>query len=171
VPLTIRPELITPPWIRYNPPEVKYQVASPIDPVDLPKCDMWAYGLALWEIFLDGASFFRKSWLDDAACVKTWPESLQSNAGEMAEVGADTDFLSDVSPMETEESGRTLFGYFDPRRLSGLATEFISSIKFGGGFIDKAILRKFLNRSLQVDPKDRPSKITLGPLMSTWKYV
>jgi hypothetical protein len=132
---------------------------------------MWAYGLALWEIFQNGAAFFKKSWRDEIAYEKTWPESLISDTGRKTDLPADasTDLVSDASLPESEESARTLFGRFDPRHLAKLATEFINSIKFGGGFVDKAILRKFLNRALQVDPKDRPSKITLGPLMSTWK--
>lgn len=156
---------------RYNPPEVGNQDVSPISLVDLPKCDMWAYGLALWEIFQDGATFFKKSWLDKALFAKSWPESLLSDGHRTADlpVGSEIDVVSDVSPPKTEGSESTLFGRFDPQHLSGLATEFINSIKFGGGFVDKAILRKFLSRALQVDPKDRPSRITLGPLMSTWK--
>jgi hypothetical protein len=153
---------------RYNPPEVECQDLSPIDPVDLPKCDMWAYGLALWEIFQNGATFFKKSWPDEATNQKIRPESLISNTGTVANFPPDAS-ESDEPILESEENARTLFGRFDPRHLARLATEFIGSIKFGGGFVDKAILRKFLHRALQVDPKDRPSKITLGPLMSTWK--
>jgi hypothetical protein len=70
---------------------------------------------------------------------------------------------------QSGDSARTLFGRFDPRHLAKLANDFISGIRFGGGFVDKAILRKFLDRALQVDPRYRPSKVTLGPLMSTWK--
>lgn len=156
---------------RYNPPEVECQDISPIDPADLPKCDMWAYGLALWEIFQNGATFFKKSWRDEPTNQKTWPESLISNSGTAANLPTDGSIASksDASLLQSEESARTLFGQFDPRHLARLATEFIGNIKFGGGFVDKAILRKFLHRALQIDPKDRPSKITLGPLMSTWK--
>jgi len=132
---------------------------------------MWAYGLALWEIFQNGATFFKKSWRDETTYEQTCSESFISDTGRMAALLSDNraDLVLDVSIPESEESARTLFGRFDPRHLANLATEFINSIKFGGGFIDKAILRKFLNQALQVDPKDRPSKITLGPLMSSWK--
>ncbi len=158
---------------RYNPPEVECQDLSPIDPVDLTKCDMWAYGLALWEIFQNGATFFKKSWQDETTYGKTCSESFISDTCRTADlpVDASTDIVSDASIPESEESARTLFRRFYPRNLANLATEFINGIKFGGGFVDKAILRKFLNRALQVDPKDRPSRIILGPLMSTWKYV
>lgn len=131
---------------------------------------MWAYGLALWEIFQDGARFFKKSWLDEASFAKSWPESLLSDAGGTAGHQVDdVESLSAASPLGTGDRGKTLFKRFDPGHLSGLATKFINNLKFGGGFVDKAIIRKFLNRALQVNPKDRPSKITLGPLMSTWK--
>jgi hypothetical protein len=156
---------------RYNPPEVECQDSSPIDLVDLPKRDMWAYSLALWEIFQNGAIFFKKSWRDEATYQKTWSESLISNTSTAANLPANASIASesDAPLLQSEDSARTLFGRFDPRHLARLATEFIGSLKFGGGFVDKAILRKFLHRALQVDPKDRPSKITLGPLMSTWK--
>lgn len=155
---------------RYNPPEVECQDLSPIDPLDLPKCDMWAYGLALWEIFQNGATFFKKSWRDETTYERTCSESFILNNGKTTVLLADpNDRISDASVLESNESARTLFGRFDPRHLAELATQFISDINFGGGFVDKAILRKFLDRALQVDPKDRPSKITLGPLMSTWK--
>jgi hypothetical protein len=131
---------------------------------------MWAYGLALWEIFENGAIFFKKGWRDEATNQKTWPESLISNTGKAENLLSDVSIASESdASLHSEESARTLFGWFDPKHLARLATEFIGSIKFGGGFVDKAILRKFLHRALQVDPKDRPSKITLGPLMSTWK--
>lgn len=132
---------------------------------------MWAYGLALWEIFQNGATFSPKNWRDEATNQKKCPESHISNPGRAANLPADasTASESDTSLLESEESARTLFGRFDLRHLARLATEFIDGIKFGGGFVDKAILRKFLHRALQVDPKDRPSKITLGPLMGTWK--
>lgn len=157
--------------IRYNPPEVNYQDTSPIELVDLLKCDMWAYGLALWEIFQDGATFFKKSWQDETLFARSWPESFLSDADRTIECPdyADSNAISEVAPPEIEESTNTHFGRFDPRHLSKLATEFIDSLKFGGGFVDKAILRKFLGRALQVDPNDRPSRITLGPLMSMWK--
>jgi len=132
---------------------------------------MWAYGLALWEIFQNGATFFKKSWRDETKYENTFSERFMSNTVKTAELstGASNNRTPDVSLPESEESARTLFGRFDPRHLAKLATQFINSIKFGGGFVDKAILRKFLDRALQIDPKDRPSKITLGPLMSTWK--
>jgi len=132
---------------------------------------MWAYGLALWEIFQDGAIYFKKSWRDEKIYEKASSESFKLSTGIKADSPIDgrNGKTPSASLPESEESARTLFGRFDPRHLAKLAIQFINNIKFGGGFIDKAILRKFLDRALQIDPKDRPSKITLGPLMSTWK--
>ncbi|WKT54228.1 Ankyrin repeat [Fusarium oxysporum f. sp. vasinfectum] len=41
----------------YNAPEVHDQENCPINQSDLHKCDVWAFGLLAWEVFLDGKEY------------------------------------------------------------------------------------------------------------------
>ncbi|KAK0721372.1 hypothetical protein B0T21DRAFT_338099 [Apiosordaria backusii] len=41
----------------YNAPEVQNQNACPILPPDLPQCDIWSFGLLLWEACLGGLAY------------------------------------------------------------------------------------------------------------------
>lgn len=45
----------------YNAPEVKTQDLFPIERKDLSKCDIWAFGLMVWEACLGGQEY--TSWL------------------------------------------------------------------------------------------------------------
>jgi hypothetical protein len=64
-----------------------------------------------------------------------------------------------------------ILGTFDFMHLSTLGKDFINSLYFGSAFVDKACLRLFISRALQIDPLLRPSQIQLGPVMTRWKYV
>lgn len=44
----------------YNAPEVLDQKLYPIDRENLQKCDIWAFGLLLWEICIGGAEYLTK---------------------------------------------------------------------------------------------------------------
>jgi serine/threonine protein kinase len=156
--------------VRYNPPEVDSQETYPIDANDLPKCDIWAYALGLWEILSDGTTYFQDSWRSQASYKRAWPDTLLSDgSGSTNADDIDVDCTPDSSTLASVKTKVSAFGSFDPKNLSGLADQFLKSINFGSAFIDKAVLRKLLSRALQVDPKDRPAKITLGPLMGNWK--
>lgn len=43
--------------IRYNAPEVEDQGRYPIDRADLPRCDIWALGLLIWEACIGGKDY------------------------------------------------------------------------------------------------------------------
>lgn len=42
---------------RYQAPEVEKQAYQPIEPENLFKCDVWAFGLLVWEVLLDGQHY------------------------------------------------------------------------------------------------------------------
>ncbi|KAI1085262.1 hypothetical protein F5B20DRAFT_137203 [Whalleya microplaca] len=48
-------------WVtRYNAPEVQNQLSCPIDRTALHKCDVWAFGLLVWETILDGEEYTKR---------------------------------------------------------------------------------------------------------------
>jgi serine/threonine protein kinase len=52
--------------VSYNAPEVEDQSNHPIDQADLPKCDVWALGLLIWEACIGGEeylAYLRNNWL------------------------------------------------------------------------------------------------------------
>lgn len=152
---------------RYNAPEVEHQDKYPLSAENLIKCDMWAFALTLWEILDGGGTFFKKSWREHPSYGKSWPISLVSAKNEKS--------LTDRAPVKDNietaiGSTQHVFGNFDFKHLCTLGRDFINSLDFGSAFADKACLRLFINRALQVDPLLRPSRIRLGPVMTRWKY-
>ena len=153
---------------RYNAPEVENQDKYPLSAESLVKCDVWAFALALWEILDDGDTFFKKTWRDHPPYAESWPLSLIST-GQENSLGEET--LVEKSIAAPLDDRQKAFGTFDLKHLCTLGKDFINSLYFGSAFADKACLRLFIHRALQVDPLSRPSKIQLGPIMTKWKYV
>jgi serine/threonine protein kinase len=44
-------------FVSYNAPEVEEQGSYPIDRAELPKCDVWALGLLIWEACIGGEEY------------------------------------------------------------------------------------------------------------------
>jgi hypothetical protein len=152
---------------RYNAPEVENQDIYQLSAEGLIKCDVWAFALALWEILDGGGTFFKKSWRGHPSYAKSWPLSLISADERSLSDGT----LAEESIAEPSDGGQHVFGTFDLKHLCTIGKDFINSLNFGSAFADKACLRLFIHRALQVDPLLRPLKIQLGPIMTKWKYV
>jgi hypothetical protein len=152
---------------RYNAPEVETQDKYPLSSEGLVKCDIWAFALALWEILDGGNSYFKKSWRGQPSFAKTWPISLISAEQQKSSShGTPVEGSVTTSPID---SSQNIFGTFDFTHLADLGKQLINSLNFGSAFTDKACLRLFFSRALQVDPLLRPLKIKLGPIVTKWK--
>ena len=163
---------------RYNAPEVQSQKVRNLEPKGLYKCDIWAYGLLLWEILADGASYFKKSWRTDPNLGHS-----RSTSRDFVFVQPDPDIdkleskstgsLSSFENIEASEDGATnyrIFGNFDKRNLRNLARDFVNSTLGVNVFFEKSFLRKLMENTLQEDPSLRISDLTKTPIMGIWKY-
>jgi hypothetical protein len=135
---------------RYNAPEVACQTTKVIASEDLPKCDIWAYGLLVWEILIDGAHYFDKSWTNDpshlcrlgcveGACVDTSYENFDKSQ------------LRELAIKSTKNS-------YQDASMSEFCISFAMSA-----------LRALFRKTLQVEPAVRPSDLMAFPIMKTWK--
>lgn len=128
---------------RYNAPEVPRQETTQISPENLHKCDIWAFGLLVWEILKDGGRYFDSRWM------------------------ADTSIIESVGVPE-----EIAFENFDFSLLRGYAVTFLRQMpnqdSFCGDFA-KAALRALLSNTLQIDPVARRSNLKAFPIMTTWK--
>jgi hypothetical protein len=133
---------------RYNAPEV---TAGVLSSQDLPKCDIWAYGLLVWEILKDGDCYFDKSWI------------MQGRSHSTDLSGA------------LQASDDLLFTHFNKSRLQELALTFLKeklglsrSIGTASGF-SPATLRGLLVKTLHMEPASRPCDLRKFPIMTAWK--
>ncbi|KAF4634220.1 hypothetical protein G7Y89_g3891 [Cudoniella acicularis] len=159
----------------YNAPEVELQDTCKIDRDALHKCDIWAYGLAIWEIFADGARYFDSSWATNPAY--TSEASLgppgYSEAPRATVTPSDTSYVmisahSELKNPAPDPRKQTGLGSFDLKHLRRLSRRFVGTLRFPGLTIEKGYLLKLLDNTLQVDPNLRPSQITLLPTMVDW---
>jgi hypothetical protein len=135
---------------RYNAPEVTCQTSREISSEDLPKCDIWAYGLLVWEILKDGTCYFDKSW--------TTESSHFCSSGYVDRASADKSYEN-----------------FDKNQLRELAIMTVYEMDGGNrrnlGSHDFAMagLRGLFGKTLQVEPAARPSDLMAFPIMTSWK--
>ncbi|KAH8646463.1 hypothetical protein BGZ60DRAFT_570650, partial [Tricladium varicosporioides] len=174
----------------YNAPEVQLQEVFGIEPTLLYKCDIWAYGLLVWEIFADGKLYFSRDWEIDEMLSAQVPfcEDPDSKLGHLLTKRSNPSSSSsraatrhpeirNVAPrakLESKKEGgestvsKANFGTFDQKHLRALGKAFICRLPFPSCTIEKGYILKLLDRTLEVSPSVRLSRITPVPIMTKW---
>ncbi|KAJ5660223.1 hypothetical protein N7507_006674 [Penicillium longicatenatum] len=140
----------------YNAPEVAAQKDRPIPIEQLHKCDIWAFGLCVWEILADGNLYFQRGWKNDFA-YKRPPSYTASSSPKTSK--------PQVTP---DEDGQDAFGHFDLFHLRGISIRFLESMNIPGIGFEKGFLRPLLNGTLDVDPSKRISDLSRLPIIGFW---
>jgi hypothetical protein len=171
---------------RYNAPEVEFQDTNKIEREALHKCDIWAYGLCVWELFADGARYFDSSWANHPAYASQVsldpPKYDSSQPNSPASASSSTEYIQsdasyDLSSRDelctpaSDPGKHSGLGTFDSKHLRRLSPKFAQTLRFPGFTIEKGYLIKLFENTLQVDASLRPSQITLLPTMTDWEYV
>ncbi|KAI9773188.1 MAG: hypothetical protein M1840_008309 [Geoglossum simile] len=156
----------------YNAPEVQSQTVQVLDPKSLHKCDIWAYGLLLWETIAGGATYFRKSWRTDPSYAHPTSCELPQDI-----CGVDQTSSGTESWLHTSHTGSNngasedahIFGNFDKKNLRSLGKKFADEMFVGAEyFFEKAYVRKLLENTLQDNPTLRISDLSRTPIVGVW---
>jgi multidrug resistance protein len=151
---------------RYNAPEVLHQKTTPISGENLHKCDIWSYGLLVWEILGDGTVFFQTKWRQESAFARSLEKSPSLQITEVSGRQQTDDCGSAERSIDIDKEG--VLGTFDVKHLKSLAKQFVDSYKgFSSGF-EKSYLKPVFERTLQVDPAARLSDLTRLPIFGIW---
>ncbi|KAK2763147.1 hypothetical protein FQN54_009783 [Arachnomyces sp. PD_36] len=142
----------------YNAPEVAEQKDQPIPVEDLHKCDIWAFGLCVWEILADGKVYFQRSWRSN-------PIYARPSSSIISTLTPSSDSHDRLS---SDVDDQHVLGSFDPSHLKALANEFVNSLWIPGMGLEKGFLRPLLERTLQVDPAKRISDLSRLPIIGFW---
>lgn len=161
----VGPVLSTNPSHRYNAPEVAQQKLAPIEWENLHKCDIWAYGLLVWEILANGEIYFKRKWRHDPELARTAREALSGTTmGDSR--SPTTGEPTEEESIQPEEEG--VMGTFDSRFLRNLAIQFANKMTLP--MFEKGCLRALLRLTLQEDPSARLSDLNSSPIVSVWNH-
>ena len=151
------------PTYRYNAPEVAAQENLPIPVEQLHKCDIWAFGLCVWEILANGQLYFKRNWLTDSTFHRT--PSLTSSSSTLS--------MESKSQHENpiNEDDQKSFDRFDLSQLRELALNFVDEMIIPGIGFEKGFLRPLLSGTLQPDPIKRISDLSRMPIIGFWNRL
>jgi ankyrin repeat protein len=142
------------------------QKKIPISLGNMQKCDIWSYGLLVWEILADGEWYFKYSWRHDPTYART--SNTSSNDVDLHPVGylQSIDISEGKFSVEPEDSH--VFGSFDVQHLRSLAKDFVNKTCSAASQFEKSFLRPMFDRTLRINPDDRPSNLARLPIMRYW---
>jgi hypothetical protein len=142
---------------------VSRQSHTPIDHENLHKCDIWSYGLLVWEILVDGQIYFKRKWRYDPKFARTTREAVSptSSASLTSPTTCDGDQEESIEP---EEEG--VMGTFDSKHLMNLAIQYVNTLSLPT--FEKASLPPLFRLTLQEDPAQRRSDLNTLPMVGVW---
>ena len=139
------------------------QKHTPIEWENLHKCDIWAYGLLVWEVLANGEIYFKRKWRHDRNFARSTREALSGTT-----VGDSTSPTTGEGTQEEsivpEEEG--VMGTFDSKHLRNLAIQFVNTMTFP--IFEKGCLGPLFRLTLQEDPALRLSDLNRLPIVSVW---
>jgi hypothetical protein len=142
---------------------VSRQHHTPIEHEDLHKCDIWSYGLLVWEILADGQIYFKRKWRHDPNFARTTGEAL-SGATLANSTSPTTCDATQEESIEPEEEG--VMGTFDSKHLRNLAIQHVNTMKLPT--FEKGCLPPLFKLTLQEDPAQRLSDLNKLPIVAVW---
>jgi len=147
----------------YNAPEVARQKQTPIEWENLHKCDIWAYGLLVWEVLANGEIYFKRKWRHDPNFARTTREALSvTTLGDSrSPITGEGTREESIQP---EEEG--VMGTFDSKHLRNLAIQFVNTMTFP--IFEKGCLGPLFRLTLQEDPALRLSDLNRLPIVAVW---
>ncbi|KAJ5286974.1 hypothetical protein N7478_002660 [Penicillium angulare] len=150
----------------YNAPEVANQKNQPIPLEQLHKCDIWAFGLCVWEILADGEIYFKHNWRTDP--VYHAPPSYTSPTSPVDQKSHEEIPIGEDNAKKDENEEENVLGNFDLHHTKTLALDFVNSMNIPGIGFEKGYLRPLLNGTLCNDPTKRMSDLSCTPVIGFW---
>jgi hypothetical protein len=142
---------------------VSRQNHTPIEQENLHKCDIWSYGLLVWEILANGQIYFKKKWQHDPNFARTTREALSGTTLGNSTSPTTGDATQEES-IEPEEEG--VMGTFDSRHLRDLAIRYVKTMNLPT--FEKGCLPPLFRLTLQEDPAQRLSDLNKLPIVAVW---
>ena len=137
---------------------------TPIGWENLHKCDIWAYGLLVWEILANGEIYFKRRWRHDPNFARATREALSGTTPGDDSRSPTTREATQEESIQPEEEG--VMGTFDSKHLRDLAIQFVNTKKFPT--FEKGYLPPLFKRTLQEDPAQRLSDLNRLPIVAVW---